>query len=44
MSRTFTIGKYADGLCAFVIIGHKKVIETLVTESLEEPFTARLRV
>lgn len=42
MLRTLAIGKRANGLCTFVLVRHKKIVEALVTESLEEPLAAAI--
>lgn len=44
VTRAFAVGKGANGLCAFVLVGNKEVIQTLVAKCVEKPFTMKLWV
>ena len=40
VSRPMAVRKCTNSLGAFVLIGHKEVVETLVPDGLQEPLTA----
>lgn len=44
MLRAFTVRKRADGLSTLIFVCKEHVVETLMAESLEEPFTEEAAV